>query len=139
MSTMDSTSLRRNGAEALRRGDLRAARESFERLAAAGQADLNMWLALAGSCGRLGDFPAAHAAADKALALDARNLRALILKADLCADEGDARAATAFYTNAVRLAPAPNELTADLRADVERAQAMCERYAREFERHLVGC
>ena len=138
MSTIDTMSLRRTGAEALRRGDMRVARESFERLAAAGEADLNIWLALAGSCGRLGDFPAAHAAADKALALDARNLRALILKGDLCADEGDARAASAFYTNAVRLAPPPTELTADLRADVQRAQAMCQRYARDFENHLVG-
>ena len=138
MNTADFSILRRDGAEALRRGDLRAARESFERLAAAGQADINIWLGLAGSCGRLGDMAAAHAAADKALALDARNLRALIVKADLFADQGDARAASAFYTNVIRLAPPANELNADLRSDVERAHAMCQRYAREFESYLVG-
>ena len=83
MDTADISNLRRDGAEALRRGDVRAARASFERLAAAGQADINIWLGLAGSCGRLGDMAAAHAAADKALAIDARNLRALMVKADL--------------------------------------------------------
>jgi tetratricopeptide (TPR) repeat protein len=138
MDTADISNLRRDGAEALRRGDVRAARTSFERLAAAGQADIHTWLALAGSCGRLGDMPAAHAAVDKALALDARNLRALMLKADLYADQGDARAASAFYTNVVRLAPPANELSADLRSDVERAHGMCQRYAREFESYLVG-
>jgi aspartyl/asparaginyl beta-hydroxylase (cupin superfamily) len=138
MDTADLTTLRRNGAEALRRGDLAAARESFERVAAAGGADINVWLALAGSCGRLGDLAAAHAAADKALALDARNLRALLIKADLCAHEGDSRAASAFYTNVVRLAPPATQLSADLRADIERAHAMCQRYAREFEGYLVG-
>ncbi len=138
MNTLDASNLRKIGAEALRRGDAKAARDSFERLVEADQADINIWLALAGSCGRLGDLPAAHAAADKALALDAGNLRALIVKADLLAHEGDTRAASSFYLNAVRLAPPPNQLTADLRGDIERANAMCQRYAREFEGFLMA-
>jgi len=138
MNTAEITTLRRDGTEALRRGDLRAARQSFERLAAQGQADVNIWLGLAGSCGRLGDFGAAHAAVDQALALDAGNLRALLLKADLLADQGDARTASAFYQSAVNRAPPAGELTADLRADMERARALCERYSRELESHLLA-
>jgi hypothetical protein len=81
MNTVDISNLRRSGAEALRRrGDMQAARDSFERLAAAGRRTINIWLGLAGSCGRLGDMTAAHASVDRALALDSRNLRALILK-----------------------------------------------------------
>src|SRR5438477_584626 len=127
MTAIDTLELRKAGAEALRRGDARAARDSFERLVDAGQADINVHLALAGACARLNDLPAAQGSVDRALALDARNLRALILKADLLAAQGDPRAASSFYMAAAQNAPPPNELTADLRGDVERAHAMCRR------------
>jgi aspartyl/asparaginyl beta-hydroxylase (cupin superfamily) len=138
MNAPDITRLRQSGAEALRRGDMQRARESFEHLVAAGQADINVYLALAGSCGRLDDFPAAHAAADKALSIDSRNLRALIVKGDLLAHDGDPRAASAFYTTALRIAPPAQQLTADLRADLERVNATCQRYAQQFEATLLG-
>ena len=137
MSAIDLGSLRRTGTEALRRGDMRTARESFERLVASGDMDPDVSLALARSCARLDDLPAAHSAVDRVLAADPRNLRALIVKADLLSQEGDARAASSFYMAAVRLAPNAAGLTADLRADIERAGAMCQRYAREFEGSLV--
>ena len=130
--------LRRNGAEALRRADFATARAAFERLVERGEADINIFLALAGCRGRLSDLRGAHEAVDRALSMDARNLRALIVKADLCAAERDARAASAFYLQAVRLAPAPNELPADLRADVERAQRACQGYAQAFESALMS-
>jgi aspartate beta-hydroxylase len=138
MDIAEITNLRKTGADALRRGDARAARDSFQRLADAGQADVNIWVALAGACGRLGEVAAAHSAADRALQLDATNLRALIVKADLFAHERDARAALAFYMTAVQAAPALNELTTDLRSDLQRAEAMCRMYGQQVEAQLMG-
>ncbi len=124
--------------EALRRGDALKARESFERLVAEGRADGNVCVALARACGELGDIPAVHAALDRALALNPLDFRALILKADRFAQAADARAASSFYLAAVRNAPPPNQLPAELREEVTRAQRMCERYAAQFEGFLRG-
>ena len=133
---IDARSLAQSGVAALRRGDARKARELFERIVAAGQADASSCLGLAYACTHLGDSAAAIAAIDKALALEPRNLRALILKADHLAKAGDARAASAYYRFAVQVAPPANELPADLRGELGRAQAMCERQAAQFEAFL---
>ena len=128
--------LRESGVDALRRGDARTARESFERIVAAGEADASVCLGLTYACRRLGDKAAALAAIDKALSLEPRNLRALILKADHLAELGDERGASSFYQFAVRMAPPASEMPADLRDELARAQAMCERYAGQFEAFL---
>jgi aspartate beta-hydroxylase len=133
---IDARALAQSGVQALRRGDPRKARESFERIVAAGQADASTCLALAHACRALEEHAAAHAAVDKALALEPRNLRALILKADHLAAEGDERAASSFYNVAVRIAPPAHELPAELRGELGRAQAMCERYAAQYETFL---
>ena len=132
----DTPSLARSGVEALRRGDARAARETFERIVATGQADASACLGLAYACRSLKDNPASRAAVDKALALEPRNLRALILKADHLAEEEDARAASAFYLAAVKSAPPADQLPPELRNEVDRAHAMCDRYAAQFEDFL---
>ena len=88
------------------------------------------------AAGRAGDHRAALAALDEALAAQPRNLRALIAKADTLAALGDSRAASAFYRVAVDMAPAPNEMPAELRNHVSRAAALCERYALAFETFL---
>jgi aspartate beta-hydroxylase len=136
MSPIDVRAHAQSGVEALRRGDPRKARESFERIVAAGQADASTCLALAHACRALKEDAAAHAAVDKALALEPRNLRALILKADHLAAEGDERAAASFYHVAVRIAPPAHELPAELRGELGRAQTMCERYAAQYEAFL---
>jgi len=127
---------RAHGIEALRKGDVRKARESFERIVAAGQADASTYLGLAYACTGLKDHPAALAAVDRALALEPRNLRALIMKADHLAAAGDARAASSFYRAALNTAPPADQLPADLRNELARAQAMCARYAAQFEAFL---
>src|SRR6266511_4706004 len=127
---------RAHGIEALRKGDARKARESFERIVAAGQADASAYLGLAYACAGLKDHRSALAAIDRALALEPRNLRALIMKADHLAAAGDARAASSFYRAAVDTAPPPNQLPADLRNELGRAEAMCERYAAQFAAYL---
>ncbi|TMH97455.1 MAG: tetratricopeptide repeat protein [Betaproteobacteria bacterium] len=124
------------GIDALRRGDARTARESFERIVAAGQADASAYLGLAYACAGLKDRPAALAAVDRALALEPRNLRALVMKGDCLATAGDDRAAASHYRAAVNAAPPPNQLPAELRQEISRAESMCERYAAQFETFL---
>lgn len=133
---VDTRSLARSGVEALRRGDASAARASFERIVATGHADASACVGLAYACRSLKDDAASRAAVDKALALEPRNLRALILKADHLADQGDARAASSFYLAAVKIAPPADQMPDDLRREVGRAQAMCDRYAAQFESFL---
>jgi len=133
---IDARVLAQSGVDALKRGDARAARESFERIVAAGQADASSYVGLSYACRRLNDFTAALAAVDKALALEPRNLRALMLKADHLAELGDARGASSFYRFVVQIAPPANQMPAELRDELSRAQAMCERYAGQFESFL---
>jgi aspartate beta-hydroxylase len=137
MNAPDRTSLARDGSEALRRGDAHAARVSFERLVETGQADASVYVALAEACRGLGDAGAMHAAVDSALALEPRNLRALVMKGDCLARQGDTRSASAFYMTAVQSAPPPNQMPAEIRAEIGRAQATVRRYAQEFEAFLV--
>lgn len=136
MQTSPTTvqSLARAGLEALHRGDARAARESFERLAAAGQADASVYIALALACRGLRDAPAGLAALEQALAREPRNVRALVMKADHLHAAGDVRNASAFYLAAVKSAPAP--LPPDLQPDLVHARQMCERLAAHFDQFL---
>ena len=133
---IDVRELARSGVEALRRGDARGAREAFERIVDSGNADASVCLALAQSCRALRDESAALAACDKALALDPGNLVGLIFKGDHFAAAGEERAACSFYMQAVKVAPPANQMPAELRGQVERAKAACDRYARGFEAHL---
>ena len=135
--SLDARALAQAGVAALRRGDAHRAREAFERVVTAGQADAASCLGLAYACRSLNDKGAALAAVDKALALEPRNLRALILKADHFAELGDARSAASFYQFAVKIAPPANEMPVELRDELGRAQAMCERYAGQFEAFLL--
>ena len=134
--SIDARALTQSGVEALRRGDSRKARESFERIVAAGHADASACIGLAYACRSLNDNAASLAAVDQALLLEPRNLRALILKADHLAEAGDARGASAFYIAATKSAPAADQLPSDLRRELARAQAMCDRYAAQFEAFL---
>ena len=132
----EARALAMSGMEALRAGDARLARETFEQITTSAHADAFSFVGLAYSCRNMRDQAATLAAVDRALALEPRNLRALLLKADYLAESGDARAASSFYAFAIRSAPSASQLPADLRDDLARAQTMCQRYAGEFEAAL---
>ena len=138
MPLSEARELARTGMDALRRGDARLARQAFDRIVAGGRDDASACVALGMACRALGDPAAALAAADRGLAHEARNVRALVLKADLLAGQGDARAAAAFYLEAVKAAGSPGGLPPDLEAEVARARAFCEQSARQIEEGVRG-
>ena len=132
-SDSEARALAMSGMEALRAGDALRARETFERITASAHADAFSFVGLAYACRSLRDQPATLAAVDKALALEPRNLRALLLKGDYLAEFGDPRGASSFYSFAIQTAPPANQLPPDLREELARAQTLCQSYASEFE------
>lgn len=76
------------------------------------------------------------AAIDRLLAAEPRNLRALLMKADHLAAQGDPRSASSFYLAAIRSAPAQGQLPSDLIAQLRRAKEICDRYAAEYQSYL---
>lgn len=135
-ATSDPFSLIQAGARALGQGDFAGARALFERIVEGGGADAPVWLGMAVAHRGLGNVEGMLAALDRLLTLDPRHLRGLIMKADHFAETGDTRAAASFYRTALRAAPPPERLPADLAAEVRRAQAMSDRYAADYEAHL---
>ena len=135
MSNIDA--LRGDAINALRRGDSKAARASFERAIALGGEDPSLYVGLAYACRGMGDAESELAAAERALLLEPRNLRALMIKGDRLAAKGDERSASSFYLAALRSAPDESALSAELRAELARARAQCERYAAGLEGELM--
>jgi len=102
--------------------DARTARARLEDAVAGGNADAETLARLAEACVRTDDAPAAHEAADRALRLQARNLRALLVKAELLTGQGDPRGANFYNGLIVDVAADPAQVGADLLAGVERAR-----------------
>jgi len=98
--------------------------------------DVSAWVGLAFACHNLNDNAGKLAALDKALALDPRNLRALLLKADHHADAGDTRAAAVLYRSVVAAAPPISKLPPFMQGELRRAQSMSDRYNERYEKYL---
>jgi aspartate beta-hydroxylase len=120
----------------LRGGEAASALTHFRAITAAGRADATVWLAIAMANRSLGDSAEHLAALSEALALEPRNMRALMMKGDHYAALDDHRAAQSFYGAVTKLADAANLLPPDLAADVARAQAALKDYQRQYENHL---
>lgn len=74
--------------------------------------------------------------ADRALALNPDDIRALIAKGDALAGLGDGRAAASFYSSALRSAGGGQGLGPDLIAELRRAQAAVRTQAARFQAYL---
>jgi aspartate beta-hydroxylase len=135
-ATQDGPTLARHAADALRRGDAAAARELYDRAAAAMPGDVGVLLGLACACRALGDLPGQAAAVDRVLALDSRNVQGLVMKGDLFEAAGDSRAASAYDRAALLAAPQAGKLSPELLQELRRAQARSARHAREYEAHM---
>jgi aspartyl/asparaginyl beta-hydroxylase (cupin superfamily) len=118
------------------------ARRLFEAAAEPEQGDPTVQLGLAYACVGLRDEAGASTAVDRALVLDPRNLRALVLKGDLLQRGSDTRNALAYYQAAVREAqalqsvPGARPLPPEIAREVARADATCRREAAQLETAL---
>ncbi|MCY7398135.1 MAG: aspartyl/asparaginyl beta-hydroxylase domain-containing protein [Sphingomonas bacterium] len=122
------------GYAALQRGDLPGARTAFEAATAAAGNDVRGWLLLAQTCARQDDRAAEEHALDRALAVEPRNILALLAKGERLEARGDDRAAVSFYGMALQadssgLPPAIIERLSHASAAVEAAGG-------RFEAHL---
>ncbi|MES2316648.1 MAG: aspartyl/asparaginyl beta-hydroxylase domain-containing protein [Pseudomonadota bacterium] len=133
----DARSVAHAAIDKLRAGDAAGARALFEQLTAAGLADASIFHCLAQACGAMGEYAPALIAVERALAIKPANVYSLLLKADLLTSSGDGRGATAFYKAALKAAPAPQQMPADMHAELGRAQAMIAQHADKFAAHLV--
>ena len=132
----DGPALARAAADALRRGDARAARDLFLQAAQAGQADVAVMLGLAYSCRSLQDWAGMSASVDRVLALDPRNVRALMMKGDGFEQGGNTRAASACYRAALRSAPPPDRVSPDLLQELRRVQQASEQHDKRYDEHM---
>jgi aspartyl/asparaginyl beta-hydroxylase (cupin superfamily) len=126
------------GYAALQRGDLTAARHHFEQAVAADAADAAVWLGLAKVHRALGHPVEADRALDRALELDAYYFPALLAKGDAFAERGDGRAASAYFTAAIKAAATYPSLPDEWRAELRRAESLSRHHRAEFEAHLLS-
>lgn len=122
---------------ALAENDPGRARDGFERIVAAGQADTMHWLGLGLARSRLGDTEQALAALDRSLELGPQNLRAVLLKADLLARQGHSHAAFQHYKHGLQMAGNATGLPEDLRQSLARAQKACAEQETGYREFLL--
>ena len=125
------------GVAALQRRDFAGARAAFERATLAPEAHIFAYLGLAMALRWLGDDRALEAACDAALEREPRNVRALLMKADLYARTKGRTAAAPLYSAALAFTPPDATLPADLQADLKRAEETLAGYADAYHALLV--
>ena len=121
---------------ALNRGDAATARRHFEEIVATGRAPLDAWLGLALACNALRDTAAMMGALDRVLDADPQNLRALLMKADGLAAQGDKRSAVTFYGMLVSLVPDISILPPDAGREIGRAHTAHAKLSGEIFDHM---
>lgn len=110
------------GADALRGNRPADARRALEAVTQTGRGNVQVWLLLATACRALDDRAAEEAALDAVLALDAKVVRARIMKADCRVHAGDEGTALGLYTSALALASG-HQVPDDLARELARVEA----------------
>src|SRR5918992_584645 len=123
--------------DALRAGRPSTALDLFKRGVAADAGNTEALLGMAHAYRALGEEQGKIAVIDRLLAVEPRNLRGLIMKADHLAAGGDVRSATSYYLMALKSAPPPDRLSPDLSAELRRVKEICERHAAEYQSFIV--
>ncbi|MEZ5995328.1 MAG: aspartyl/asparaginyl beta-hydroxylase domain-containing protein [Hyphomonadaceae bacterium] len=136
--TISLNDLRAAAARALQGGEHERARELLDQVIAGGGGDVATWLALSRAHTQRGDESGAGAAIDRALALDPHGISQLVAKGDHLSRTGDARAASAFYSTALRYMPQFSKLPTERQQELLRAKAANEKYAKVFQDFMVA-
>jgi aspartate beta-hydroxylase len=126
------------GFDALWRGDLPTARDFFTRAIESGKAEPNAWYGLSVVQRKIGTPAEEHAALDKSISIDPRHIPALIAKGDLYARSGDLPSATSYFHAVLKLGAAMPSPPVELRQEMQRIEALCQRFAQEYEAHLLA-
>jgi aspartate beta-hydroxylase len=87
---------------------------------------------------KLGTPAEEHAALDKVIGIDPRHIPALIAKGDLYARSGDLPSATSYYHAVLKLGAAMQSPPPELRQEMQRIDAACQSFAKEYEAHLLA-
>lgn len=133
----DPREINRQAISALQAGNASAARESFQRLLALTPSDTNALLGLAFACAQLRDDAATLDAVNRLLALEPRNLRGLLFKADHFDQTGRQRPALRFYQAALQVASREPQISPDIAKGLQRARKMVEEAARQDDATLM--
>lgn len=130
MEPSSGETLLRDAMAALRRGDTGTARACFDIL------PRPPWMLLAQACGARGDMAGLEHALSRALAVEPRDVAALLGMGELKAHQRDERAATSFFQVAIAHA-AGRPAQPALAAQLQRAQAFVTGAANRFEQQLL--
>ena len=98
--------------------------------------DVSLWMNMAAALRRLERPDEEQAALDKVLALEPRNLWALLQAATVHEIKGDTRAAAAVYRTALQSVPQGVDLPSDMRAHLRHAQAQVQANELQLEGFL---
>ncbi|MEQ9463707.1 MAG: aspartyl/asparaginyl beta-hydroxylase domain-containing protein [Haliea sp.] len=122
---------------ALRAGRAAEAEQRLQQLVENGPVAAATWLALAFARVNLERPDDALAAVDQALALEPRNIRALLFKADHLDRMDQPRIALGFYQAALRVAAGMQQVPPDVAQGVNRAREVSDRWAAHYENYLL--
>lgn len=136
LSAAQINALRQQGLDALRQGDGAAALSALEKIIDARGADGAIWYATARAALLAGQYTKAHKAIDQILSRERSHVQALITKADIYAGEGDARAASGFYDEALSAAGPEERWPAQIAGELKRARDASDKVAGEMLDHL---
>ncbi len=117
-------------------GDAAGARTRFRALAETGATGTRAWLGLAAACRALSDEAGELEALDRTLAIEPRQLRALLMKGDWMDRAGRTRQAASFYLVANNLVPDPARVPPDLQEMLRRGAARCADYAARYKTYI---
>ncbi|MGQ3099431.1 MAG: aspartyl/asparaginyl beta-hydroxylase domain-containing protein [Sphingopyxis solisilvae] len=132
LTNIDAERIVREGVDALQRGQADIARARFETITQSGRANAQIWMLLAVACRGTADRAAEEAALDQLLAIEPQAVRGHVMKGDCRAAADDDRAALRSYEIALLIA-ARQDIPADLRAELQRAETWVDEFKRRVD------